>query len=103
MRMFDRANSFETTLQVLVVDDTELIVTARLETFDPWSVKVMLLPNGGLEIDAGVPQVTQQGLLALYPMKNHGALTFVPVDGHPCREFDRALIFFLVLEWFFYG
>jgi hypothetical protein len=36
-------------------------------------------------------------------MRDDAQLSFTPVEGCPCSELERALIYFLVLEWFYPG
>ena len=47
--------------------------------------------------------VTTQQLVDKYVMADNAQLTFLAVEGHPCTAFERSLIFFLIMEWFYFG
>lgn len=101
--MTDALNGFQDTLQAEQRAPDAWVVTAGLDTTEPWNVSVHLRGDRTLEFDACVPAVTIDSLLTGYPMVNSRTLTFVEPADHRCTAFESSLIYFLVLEWFYYG
>ena len=42
-------------------------------------------------------------LMSKYKMANDSQLTFVDVEKYPCTAFGKNIIYFLVLEWYYFG
>eukprot|EP00980_Cylindrotheca_fusiformis_P012198 scaffold2962_cov126-Cylindrotheca_fusiformis.AAC.14 len=83
-------------------------VTDDVDTDEPWSHQgVFNVVNGSLEWVGyvGVPDLTCSSLMAedRYIMKNDTQLTFTDIPGYPCTEFGRKLIYFMIMEWFYFG
>jgi hypothetical protein len=64
---------------------------------------VTTVAGGQVDVKAEVPAVTTDELLDRYCMRDDEQLSFTAVEGCPCSELERALIYFLVLEWFYVG
>jgi hypothetical protein len=72
---------------------------------EPWEVSVEVQGNGNVDIDAGVPDVNCQEMLTTpwYQMEDDVQLTFRPNENHMCNLFGRNLIYFMVMQWFYFG
>lgn len=101
--LYDSHNQIESTLQAEQINDVLFVVTAGMGAEGQWPVEAVLYEDGTMEIDAGVPDVDYEELVTEYELKDTGQLTFEQPDGYLCSEFERALIYFLIWEWFFYG
>lgn len=97
------SNEFETVLQVERVTDELFVATTDVGTDCAWSVEVVLNSDGEIDIAAGVPDVEYEELLEEFEMRDTGQLAFEYLAANPCSEFERALLLFLVLEWFYFG
>lgn len=103
MQMSDRSNGTRTMLQVLEFTPGRYLVTDKVDSTTPWTVEVIADASGQLDVDAEVPELTTDELLDRYRMEDDEQLSFAPVEGCPCGELEQALIYFLVLEWFYFG
>jgi hypothetical protein len=104
IEMLDGENLRHTTLQVEGSDSSYFTVTNGVDSESPWPVVVTLDADGNATFaDAAVSAVTRAALLTDYAMQDDPQLTFLPVPDHPCTDFEKALIYFLVMEWFFFG
>ena len=101
--MHDDLNQIEPTLQVEQINDVLFVVTSGVGTEEPWSVEAVLYEDGVLAFDAGVPDLTHDVLLQRYPLTDTGQLTFDLAAQTPCSALERSLVFFLIMEWFFFG
>lgn len=54
-----------------------------------------------LTLSGGVPAITFEELMRDYKMRDHEDFSFL---GHSrCTEFEKNLIYFYVMEWFYFG
>lgn len=103
IQMLDNRNEIDTIIQAEEVRQGHYIVTDKVNTVDEWSVDVYLRDNRSLKIEAGVRDVDYQGLIDNYVMESGSQLTFLAVAGYACTEFETSLIYFLIMEWFYFG
>jgi hypothetical protein len=105
MQMRDSANATDSILQAKEIITDHYIVTDRLTSSDPWSVEVKVTSDDRIEtnVNNGVPKITIDELMNRYIMKNDQQLTFTSVAGCPCAPFETSLIYFLIMEWFYFG
>jgi hypothetical protein len=101
--MIDDFNEFVTTLQVERVSEVLFVVTTGVGGEYPWSVEVVLYEDGELDIAAGVPDIEYDELLEEYELEDAGQLSFEEPTGYRCSAFEGSLIFFLIMEWFYFG
>ena len=104
LRMVDRVNGTSPLLQVIRLDPSVFVVTDRLTSATPWSVEVRVATDGQLTfVTASVPRVSKADVVSEYAARTEDWLTFQSVEGYPCDDFERALVYFLVMEWFYFG
>lgn len=83
-------------------------VTDDVDTDDPWTV------SGWIDIEdlpiwyspgIGVPNTNCSSLMSnnRYAMRNDDQLRFIELDDYPCTEFGKRIIYFLIMEWFYFG
>jgi hypothetical protein len=79
-----------------------------VDSDDPWTV------NGWIDIQdlpiyympgIGVPGVNCSTLMLSdhYAMHNDDQLRFIEQPDYPCTDFGKRLIYFLIMEWFYFG
>jgi len=111
--MKDSLNNAASLLRVKKLDEGTFMATDRPGTEDAWNVRVTVPAAtsagdcGGddcpMTIKAGVPDVSCKRLLSKYEMVDDGQLTFVEDEKHPCTAFGRDILYFLVMEWYYFG
>jgi hypothetical protein len=102
--MLDGENLIHTTLQVEMADELNYTVTNGVGSTSPAQVLVTLDAAGNAQFAyAAVPAVTREALIMDYAIQDNQQLTFLAVPDHPCTDFEKALIYFLVMEWFYFG
>eukprot|EP00980_Cylindrotheca_fusiformis_P012201 scaffold2962_cov126-Cylindrotheca_fusiformis.AAC.17 len=83
-------------------------VTDRLDTDRPWTVR------GWIDIEdqpiwymprIGVPDVNCSTMMTTdrYVMRDDSQLRFIELPDYPCTEFGKRIIYFLIMEWFYFG
>eukprot|EP00980_Cylindrotheca_fusiformis_P012199 scaffold2962_cov126-Cylindrotheca_fusiformis.AAC.15 len=116
--MGDKANVKRAMLEVINVDwdyssypsmGFAFNVTDDVDTDDPWTVL------GLLDVDdeepmlflpwAGVPDINCSRIMSedRYIMHDDSQLTFTELEGYPCTEFGKRIIYFFIMEWFYFG
>jgi hypothetical protein len=102
--MVDQRNARQSTLQVIMNNPSLFVVTDKINTATPWSVLVKVAIDGKLDFDsAAIPSVSKTEVLRRYAERHEDWLGFQPVSGCPCDDFEQALIYYLVMEWFHFG
>ena len=105
--MKDSLNKEVSLLRVKKREDGIFIATDRPGTKDAWNVRVTLPSNNcddcPMNIKAGVPDTSCSRLLSRYKMQDDSQLTFVEDERHPCTDFGKDIIYFLVMEWYYFG
>uniref|UniRef100_A0A7S2A580 Bulb-type lectin domain-containing protein n=1 Tax=Trieres chinensis TaxID=1514140 RepID=A0A7S2A580_TRICV len=102
MKMIDSLNKINTVLEVKDLGNNRYRVTDDIEGKKPWKEIVEILDTGAILTDAGVPEVTCHDLLEDYEMEDDSQLTFKK-QGKQCTEFSENLIYFMIMEWFYFG
>mmetsp|Transcript_24714 Transcript_24714/g.71311 ORF Transcript_24714/g.71311 Transcript_24714/m.71311 type:complete len:363 (+) Transcript_24714:117-1205(+) len=107
MIMKDRLNKEVSLLRVKKRGDGIFIATDRPGTEDAWNVRVTV-PNNNcddypMDIKAGVPSTSCNKLLSRYEMLDDSQLTFVEDEKYPCTSFGKNIIYFLIMEWYYFG
>lgn len=105
--MRDSLNEEVSLIRVKKKEDFIFMATDRPGTDDAWNVRVTV-PSADckdcpMDIRAGVPDTSCMRLMSKYKMEDDSQLTFVDVEKYPCTAFGKNLIYFLVLEWFYFG
>ena len=104
IEMLDGENRIQTTLQVDTTDALHFTVTNGVGSEYPVDVPVVVDDAGNVTFDdACVPAITRDELLQSYAMQDNIQLTFLTIPDHPCTDLQKALIYFLVMEWFYFG
>ena len=105
--MRDSLNKEVSLLRVKKRDDGIFIATDRPDTDDAWNVRVTVpntdCDNCPMDIRAGVPDTSCKSLMSNYEMVDDSQLTFVEDEKYPCTAFGKSIIYFLVMEWFYFG
>ena len=88
-------------------EETSATVKPRIDDIEhveeQWAVPIVLNDAGDLLIAAGVPDVTCDGILKDRIMKDDSQLTFTNIPDHPCTPFGKNMIYFMIMEWFYFG
>lgn len=103
MRCCEDDPDLEAVIEVRRVSPTRLAITDAVDSERPWTEVVELREDGTLLLDAGVPEMTCEGLLADYRTLPLEPDRYEVLEGFECSEIDGALVRFLVLEWFYFG
>ena len=105
--MRDSLNKEVSLLRVKKRDDGVFIATDRPGTDDAWNVRVTVpstdCDDCPMDIKAGVPDTSCKILMSKYEMVDDSQLTFVEDEKYPCTPFGKSILYFLVLEWFYFG
>jgi hypothetical protein len=105
VQMHDSNRSVDSLLQSKEIQARVFLVTDRLTSIEPATVEVSVSAEEILEssVDGGIPRITVEELQQRYVMKDDQQVAFTPVSGYSCTAFERSLIYFLIVEWFYYG
>ena len=85
-------------------------VTDKVDSDDPWVITGWVDIQDGpiwfkgyLGGDIGVPETNCSTLMKQYKMRNDRQLRFIPLEDYPCTEYGKSLIYFLIMQWFYFG
>mmetsp|Transcript_12574 Transcript_12574/g.29806 ORF Transcript_12574/g.29806 Transcript_12574/m.29806 type:complete len:348 (+) Transcript_12574:107-1150(+) len=105
--MKDSLNKEVSLLRVKKREDGIFIATDRPGSKDAWNVRITLPSNNcddcPMHMKAGVPDTSCSRLLSKYKMRDDPQLTFVEDVRYPCTDFGKGIIYFLVMEWYYFG
>lgn len=105
--MKDSMNKDESLLQVKALGGGSFVVTDGPDTDDPWNVRVEAPTSDckdcPLTVKAGVPDVSCSEVKTDYRMVDNEQLTFLDVISFPCTNFGKSIIYFLIMEWYYFG
>ena len=102
--MDDNLNKHKTTLSVEKVKKNTYQVKDYSQIYEgePHMVEV-ILKEDKVFTDAGTPQdFSVEHLKSYYELKNDSQLTW-KVQSKSCGELETSLVYFLVMEWFYFG
>ena len=103
MQMIDSMNDIETVLQVVHMEELGYIVENGIGSDTLLEVEVKITDGGVIETNVGAPKIGCAEMKTDYQMSDSEQLVFSEIEGHPCSDFEMSLIFFLVMEWFYFG
>ena len=102
--MDDNLNNHKTTMSVEEVAKNTYQVKDYTQFYDgkPHMVEVKVKEDK-VFTDAGTPQdITIEHLKSYYKLENDSQLTW-KVQSKSCGELETSLVYFLVMEWFYFG
>jgi hypothetical protein len=104
VQMDDSRNKFTTTLSVTKHSETEFEVTDHDNYISaPWTEFVYITEEGRVWGDAGVPGDFEiEEFKKIYKMEDDSQLTWTILSGD-CDELKKAMIYYMVAEWFYFG
>uniref|UniRef100_A0A7R9WA02 Bulb-type lectin domain-containing protein n=1 Tax=Pseudictyota dubia TaxID=2749911 RepID=A0A7R9WA02_9STRA len=112
VQMIDRSNENIVTIRVNDLGKNKFEVIDNVnencgggDRGEAWTVPLKVR-NGGkglVDIDAGVPRLQCKNFVPNYPMEDDSQLIWLRDGTYPCNEFGEALIYFMVMEWYYFG
>ncbi len=81
------------------------IITDKVDSEDSWSERFYISKKDDLvNVPMGLGDLlTKNQILKKYKMKDDSQLVFSEISGSSCTEQDRALIYYFIMEWFYFG
>ncbi|MCO4792351.1 MAG: hypothetical protein KC493_01470 [Bacteriovoracaceae bacterium] len=81
------------------------IITDKVDSEDSWSERFYISKKDDLvNVPTGLGDLlTKNQILKKYKMKDDSQLVFSEISGSSCTEQDRALIYYFIMEWFYFG
>ena len=107
--MFPKSNQMLIAVLLLSFNKDYLFeVTDRAGTEIPWTVYGTVDIQEGVLTYAptiGAPDLECSALMlgGFYKMHNDDQLRFFEVPDYPCTEFGKRIIYFMIMEWFYFG
>ena len=103
LNLVDTTNGIDTVFKVEMIDRFTYEVTAALGTTSQFSITVTINSEGNVLVALGVPEVSLANMLANYNPDLDTQVTLQAIDSFPCTQVERALAYYLIIEWFYYG